>query len=96
MPLTAADLSNKSSVFNEIQHAFSAQTRGYVLNDLRPNQGQTTWQAPPQAFIDKAVPRGGNAFSVNITSYKSVYRVDIVAKDAHGTVITHTVGQLGH
>ena len=93
MALKAADLANKSKVFNEIQHVYSAATGNYQLKDLKPNEGQTTWQAPPQDFVKKAA---SDSFSVIITAYHSSYRVDMQTKDKQGKDIVWTVGSLGH
>ena len=97
MTLKAADLADKSKVFNEIQHAYSAQTRNYQLKDLHPIQG-TTWKAPPDQFLNKALSK--DAFSVTIESISGTayYRVNIVAKDKDkpNQVITYNVGALGY
>jgi hypothetical protein len=97
MALKAADLADKSKVFNEIQHAYSAQTRNYQLKDLKPNQG-TTWRAPPDTFLNKALSK--DAFSVTIDSVSghAYYQVNIIAKDKdkQNQVITYSVGSLGY
>jgi hypothetical protein len=97
MALKAADLADKSKVFNEIQKTYSAQTRNYHLENLKPVQG-TTWRAPPDAWLNKALSK--DAFSVTIGSVSghAYYQVNIIAKDKDkpNQDITYSVGSLGY